>query len=603
MAFIRVQNLKIDDEGIVVSGTASICETIYDKNVQGSCKHAVREKLGKILYITKDHKEGIFLSQTRGLISYNVNKDEFSRVKENDTRLKETYDCPKPEVHKVFGDVFLILELLKKTHLLEVLHEVFPEEGVFISVIIHAIHTILKDRSSIELVDFVSKSFLSYIVENPDSILEEKALFEKLGGYEKREEDIIPISNKRRFFETLIKTMKKHYPSFGESCFVQEVTLQSIDIYNPYPNMTNSQKEHIYYQNKVLMIIDQDTGIPVWYEIVNWRDPWKAYYEINGNAGIHGCSVNTLKYDSTYYDPRLFHSFFSSNSKINEGGETVIVWVPEQEPKQFRKIRKKNPSELGKHPYEQVFDWLKTGESVTFRRYSHRIDAFKRKLDTFMKDLDTPLFIYTFTDHDLCVKCFSLWSAQKNNISKAEIEVEHWKIGGIVLLSNKSCKPEEIFDEYFRWNKQEEAFRQYLDTDKIETTYIKDNSNMETGKILLACICLIMRQLLVDQLKKNRELILTHIIDDRIRYKKESALSKLDEEVLYDEVIHRVFGKLQSLMCFERNGRVIIETPNNEVKHIFNDLGIQISSSINIDTYVSSLAGKRTRLYQGRRSK
>ena len=596
MAYIKVQNIKINDEGDIISGTASICETIYDSNVKGKCRHEVREKLGKVLYITEDKKEGIFLSPTRGLVSYNVNKDEFSRVKEDDSRLKGTYDNPKPEVHKVFGDTFLLLEIMKKSHLTEVLREVFPKEDVFISIIIHVLYTILRDRSGIALDDYISKSFLSCIVENSDSILEEEELFKMLGGYDKREEDTYPIKNYYRFLKTFIKTMKRYNPSFGESHFVQEVTLQSIDIYNPYPNINNHQKEHIYYQEKMLMIIDQETGIPVWYESVNWRNPWDAYLLIQGSARELGCSINTYKLDTTYVTLQLFQNFFMEDRNTrridNSERKTVIVWVPETEPKQFREIRKKSPSELGEYPYNQLLNMLsnKIGERCIFRRYSHKIGATKGQLNTFVKDLDSPLFIYNFFVLDAPVKWYSWWLNQKRNMTKAKMEVEQWKIGGIVLLSNKSCEPPVLFDEYFRWNKSKEALRQYLGSGTADAIYKeerKEDSRVVGGKTLLSYICLIVRQMLVDLIHKNSESLLKHINCDRMRYiKKESSLSILDTEQLYDEMIQRAFGKLQSLMCFERNGRVIIETPTDEVEHIFSDLGIKLSSYINLKDYI-----------------
>ena len=595
MAYIRVQNLKINDEGIIISGTASICETIYDKNAKGSCRHEVREKLGKVLYITEDHKEGIFLSPTRGLVSYNVNRDTFSLVKENDSRLSGVYTYSKPEVHKVFGDSFLLLEVMKKTHLTEVLHEVFPKEEEFVSVIIHVLYTILRDRSSISFDDFISKSFLSYIVENPDSILDEEVLFQKLGGWEKWEDEKASERTKDYFFEKLLKKMRQYNPFFGESCYAQTVTLHSIDILNPYQNMPYAQKEHIYISKKMLMAVDQDTGIPVWYEIVFWKDPWNAYSLIDGNASIHKFSIHTYNLDATYVIPQLFQEISNKDNKSSsEGNVGHIVWVPEKEPIQFSEIRKKSPSELGEYPYKQVFNKLhnKIGKYFKFSRYSHDICSFKTQLDIFVKDLDSPLFIYVFSDYSN-IKWFHTWSVQKKNLAKAKREAGMWEIGGIVLLSDKSCEPSEIFDEYFRWRKSEEALRQYLGLDKPEANY-KASTELETdverGKIFLACMCLIIRQLLADRIKKNRELILTHINYDSSQYDNNgNGLSKLEEEQIYDEVIHRVFGKLQSLMCFERNGKIIIETPSDEVNHIFSDLGINLSASINLKDYIGSI--------------
>ncbi len=63
MAFIRVQKLVRDGDGNILSGSAAIKESRYVKD--GGKFHSrqiVRERLGKVVWLARDGKSGIFLS-------------------------------------------------------------------------------------------------------------------------------------------------------------------------------------------------------------------------------------------------------------------------------------------------------------------------------------------------------------------------------------------------------------------------------------------------------------------------------------------------------------------------------------------------------------
>ena len=60
MAFIRVQKLVRDRSGEVVSGSASIVDVEYVKEGKYHSKQVMREKLGKVIYLSEDKKVGVF---------------------------------------------------------------------------------------------------------------------------------------------------------------------------------------------------------------------------------------------------------------------------------------------------------------------------------------------------------------------------------------------------------------------------------------------------------------------------------------------------------------------------------------------------------------
>jgi hypothetical protein len=65
LAFIKIQKLVQRDDGSIKIGSAYIVDSVYTKDDKYHSKHVVREKLGRVLSISSDHKCGIFLSPTR----------------------------------------------------------------------------------------------------------------------------------------------------------------------------------------------------------------------------------------------------------------------------------------------------------------------------------------------------------------------------------------------------------------------------------------------------------------------------------------------------------------------------------------------------------
>ena len=123
MAFIKAQKIVRDDSGRIISGSASIVDTVYVRT--GNSAHSrqqVREKLGRVLYLTDDRKAGIFLSPTRGLIGYDARSDSFSSVEKDDPRINGETLFPQTEIHTVFGDAYLLLRFLEKCGLLSVMN-------------------------------------------------------------------------------------------------------------------------------------------------------------------------------------------------------------------------------------------------------------------------------------------------------------------------------------------------------------------------------------------------------------------------------------------------------------------------------------------------
>ena len=90
MAFIKAQKIIRDANGVITSGSAAVVDTVYVKTGQKNhSKHVVREKLGKVLFLSDDKKSGIFMSPTRGLVEYNAISDTFEEVSSKDPGSKQ----------------------------------------------------------------------------------------------------------------------------------------------------------------------------------------------------------------------------------------------------------------------------------------------------------------------------------------------------------------------------------------------------------------------------------------------------------------------------------------------------------------------------------
>ena len=156
MAFIKSQKLVRNDSGTIISGSAAIVDTVYGNFGSYHAKHSVRERLGKVLWLSEDRKEGIFLSPTRGLVKYNSTNDVFSSVENGDPRLNGTLVFPTTQVHTIFGDSFLLLCFLEKCGLLTVLRSIFQKNQDYERVLCHILHGTLKDGSKISCDNFGS---------------------------------------------------------------------------------------------------------------------------------------------------------------------------------------------------------------------------------------------------------------------------------------------------------------------------------------------------------------------------------------------------------------------------------------------------------------
>ena len=120
-------------------------------------------------------KSGSFLSPTRGLVTYDVTKIEFTEANRDDLRIGRKGWNSAPIVHKVFGDAYLLLLCLKNTGMIGILREVFPQDGDYELVPAHLLCDILRNGGGIHCYDFMEQSlrplFLAMLRRKPLALM------------------------------------------------------------------------------------------------------------------------------------------------------------------------------------------------------------------------------------------------------------------------------------------------------------------------------------------------------------------------------------------------------------------------------------------------
>lgn len=530
MAFIKVQKLVLSEDGNVVSGSAAVVDTVYDSSVKGRSRHRVRERLGKVISISDDRKCGIFLSPTRGLVEYDSAKDLFAEVGRDDRRIAGLELFPEPETHTVFGDSYLILSFMEKTGIAALLRSVFTKDEDFQRVLAHICHTVAKDGSHISCDDFVSRSFLSYVV--PDvplhSLYSDTKYFSDLGR------DSMKVSLMKGYVEMERSGNK----DFGSGCYVDSTPLPN-DIDIPISALCSHGTGGCEMQARLAVCLDSASGLPVWYSLFsgNIQDMSTLMDEIDDVETSVGVSIDDLVLDAGYITKELITAYNADDRFVSFTGR-----MPARKGFPFRTLYHRCGGSI--HQAKYFFD--RNGHTYFGRRFEDVL--FGKRV-----------YLYVYIDRD---RALSLGRSYRQN-NRDEYEAmsdkeKNWlevKNGYFVLVSNIDSTPAETLERYFGRMDIESFFK--------------------TSKEYLSLLPLS---------KWTRETIegklLNDIISTIVYLKMRKALSGTGLSM------SKLFGRASSLMCTrKKDGTVIVEEANRQVKEIFKAAGIKIPSSMNLEEF------------------
>jgi hypothetical protein len=314
MSFLRTQNIKRDAQNNIISGSASIMNTVYDNTRAHKSKQVVLEKLGKVLWLSENGRSGIFLNPQRGLFHYDSSTGEFSSVPSDDPRLPREMD-EKPVRHVVFGTTDLFLHFLEKLGYTEMLKNIFPTKPDFQRVICHLAHKFLKDGSHVHVDDFIERTLLSYYATDisTGSLRCDTRYFTMMG------DERVKIA----FFRELVKMYRKSSPDFGKCCLIDSTPLPNDIDNNPFNALSCHGIGGAAEQTRQVLVLDKDTGIPVWYELIPGN-----VLDINTltqirNAVMEFLELEIAEYtlDAGYCSKLLIQEFFPGPT--DKGGQDI----------------------------------------------------------------------------------------------------------------------------------------------------------------------------------------------------------------------------------------------------------------------------------------
>ena len=536
MAFIKPQKLVRDGNGNIVSGSAAIIDTKYGDFGSYHAKHIVRERLGKVLWLSDDRKNGIFLSPTRGLIEYSSLKDEFLSVEKDDPRLNGTEVFPPTQIHTVFGDTYLLLSFLEKAGLISVLKTVFQKKTDYERVLCHILHGVLRDGSKISCDNFIMKSFASYVLPDvPMESLRCDTSFFSLMGKD---------STRLSFFRAFVKMMQKSDPAFGKGCYVDSTPLPNDIDNNPFNALSCHGVGSSDTMTRLVLVLDEVSGLPVWYDIIpgNVLDINTIMNVVNDVADSLGIVIDSLVLDAGYVSKDLVNAFHVGTEK------SVIGRMPARKGYPYKEL------------YWEVKPLISKGK-YSFVRKHHVYFGHRKEITLF----DHNEYAYVYVDKYTALKRFSDYLVEHEE----EYEImkdrdKDWmtvKYGYFVLLSNTDTTPEQLLSDYFGRCDIEMVFKtskEYLELLPLS----KWTDDTVRGKILHD--------------------ILNTIVVLLLRKKMDNSGISTSE----------LYGKTQSLMCFRNNsGMVTVETPAKQVKTYYNLLGMEVPSHVEVEHFQKDVLG------------
>lgn len=535
MPFIKAQKVIRDSDGNIVSGSAAVVDAVYIGTGQKNhSKQVVREKLGKVLFLSEDKKTGIFLSPTRGLVKYDSRKDTFNDVSYGDTRISGIDLFPTPEIHTVFGDSYLFLSFLKNSGLTDVLRVVFSKDEEYERVLCHLSHSVLKEGSRISCENFILKSFASYLFTEipPMSLKSDTYYFRAMGS------DSIKVS----FFRSFVAMMQKKKPSFGKGCYVDSTPLPNDIVNNPFNALCCHGVSSSEVMIRLVLVLDEDTGLPVWYDIIpgNVLDINTVMKVVEDVAVTLNIEIDSLVLDAGYVSKELIQAFPAGTEK------TMIGRMPARKGYPYKTL------------YWDVKDMIHKGK-YEFIRDSNPYFGICRQISLFGQDV----YAYVYVDHNNAWKRYSEYlKNHEEEYASLKDKDKDWLIvknGYFVLISNKETTPKEMLSMYYCRTDIESVFKtakEYLDLLPLS----KWTDETVRGKLLNDIVSMIALLLFRKQINN-------------------SFLS-----------VPEVLGKCQSLMCFRNNhDMVTVETPCKQVKLYYKLFGMDVPAHVKVSKFKKDL--------------
>ena len=575
MPFIRTQKLVYDDSGKIVSGSASIVDVSYVAGAEKyKSKQTVRERLGKVveLYGTR---RGLFQSPTRGLVIYDADTDSFSYRSARDdieqqakeagaqnesgktaepvvpeTDLTDAQDAsqysdifPEEDVHTVFGDAYLLIEVMKKIGIWQTISDLFPAAADKQRVLCHVLYSLLEEGSRISCEDFAAKSFVAYCIRDVPlrSLSSDTRYFAMMG------ED----RTRTGFFSSYVKLMRERNEGFGNACYVDATSLpNSID--SPFNALCSREPDAVPVQMRLALVLDETTLYPVWYDLIPGNLPdISALCTVAKDVEISlDFQLKNYTLDACYATKELIQSFEMQRTEDPAPEKRFLARMPAKKGFPYRELY----NEMKDSFWKPKYCFLRNGRAYFGRDVRKTI---------FGKEINCCVFVDKYEALKAHAKYMTDHPDEYEKLALREQEWLQVEGGYFVLAGNCIKTPARILDDYFAKTRVENFFRNagdYLTLLPLEEW--KDDT--VRGKILSDVIVAIAKQELM-RLCRSGKLSLSSVL-----------------------------GKCQSLMCARdaKTSRIYVESPNPQVRMCYENFGISVPREIDLEAYLRQLYSK-----------
>lgn len=417
MAFIKVQGLTRDSEGNVLSGTASLVDTVYVKEGKYHSKQVIRERLGRVVEFDNGKRKGVFMSPTRGLVFYDCDTDVFTPIDpKTSPENMMAAGAPVPECpaapHKTFGDSFFMLKSMKKAGLTDLLASFVPDVEDRKVVLSDMVFNTLKPGYDESMDSFMSRNFASSVLDVKSHTSEEMLV--KFGKN----------LTKATFFNNLKGYMSADVPDYGSTAQLDVIESGS---------------------KAFILVLDHKSGIPLWFD--------------NVEGPVMEAVDNTVKFmkkefDSTvvslYLDPvYLSRDAVTYENIAQSHGIGMVAMSPSGKDFRHRELFNGVKSSLDGNP---------TMFSLNGKKY------FTKSLRTSI--FGKPEYAYVYIDYDNAkVGLENYLRTDREGYEALKGRDRAWiqyMFGYFVLFSNVSMEPGQMLNEYLVRTSSDDLVRKVM---------------------------------------------------------------------------------------------------------------------------------------------
>ena len=452
----------------------------------GTLTSSVREggKVGKSdqIYLGRvlDKSRGVFKNRERGVFVYDLKSNSFSKVPadyiEPEKKRKTKYPV-RPSLVVSFGDIFLLHEFLKKSHMIDAVHAIgFKNPDTLLSLLAYYI---LCPLSNCHAEDWWGLTYAKYLY--PKAQMSSQRISDALA-------DIGSEDAKRCFFKSYYKFLETN----NEDASAQEegvedgILIDSSGLPNSiqFPlTAVNNHNGVISEEIRLIYVVQQRTGLPLFFRYVagNVIDVSTLTRTI---AELKEGGVNTkfAILDAGYYTGKNADALLDANVSFITRAKSNFTVYKKVVAKYLSKLEsKENLVRFNKRLVYVKCVPCKIGEKENRPAYAY-----------LCKDLTTK--------RELEKKLIE--RAEDQNLSSEEIYDTMQNQGVFVLISSRRISKENLLPLYYTRDRIEKLFQLCKQGGKILPINIETEETFR-GHLMMTFMATVVLKLISDKLKKT----------------------------------------------------------------------------------------------------